>query len=61
MRTYEAVLTCTRRGRRFRESWSGYKCPACIEHDERRKARVVDKKIARREEPRDKIRSWRAS
>jgi hypothetical protein len=63
---FDALLTCSGCGRKFREGKSGYRCLQCLAYDERRKQRAVQKKIARSETPqiksrgRPKIRSWRS-
>jgi hypothetical protein len=57
---FDAILTCATCGRQFREDLSGFKCPRCIADDECRKMRVVDRKAARGEETRDRIRPLRS-
>jgi hypothetical protein len=65
MMQYDALLTCSTCGRRFRESKSGFKCPSCIANEERRKLAALDRKsvreeIVRQNAARGKTRSWRA-
>jgi hypothetical protein len=62
---YDALLTCSKCGRRFRESKSGFKCSNCIADDERRKLQAVDRKavteeIRRQNALRGRTRFWRA-